>query len=506
MKKILSLSQIRQADQYTIEQEPVSSTDLMERAATACYTWIREHASEYRHAKVICGMGNNGGDGLVIARRMAADGWNVTVMPVRHASHESDDFKINLERLRQQNLANIIPVNKAEDLPEIQPGDLVLDAMLGSGITKPAEGLLKEVIMKINPSGAFILSIDMPSGLNCEQAGTSDPSAVVHATHTLTFEVPRLGFMFSENERYIGNWTLIPIGLHPEAIRQSESNHYLIEDTDVAPAIHYRQKFAHKGHFGHGFLVSGSYGKMGAAILGTRAALRTGIGLVTTHIPTLGYGILQTAVPEGMTSIDPHAEHCSLLPDLSAYNAIAMGPGIGTHDQTATCLKLLIQNYRNPLILDADALNILGINKTWLPFLPANTILTPHVKEFERISHKVYDSKERLSLQLEISRKYQVYIILKGAFSSITTPDGRCFFNSSGNPGMATAGSGDVLTGILLGLAAQGYSPLQVCLIGTYLHGLAGDLAADSLGEEALNAGDLVEAIPHAYLHLKSIR
>jgi NAD(P)H-hydrate epimerase len=339
--------------------------------------------------------------------------------------------------------------------------------------------------------------------LFCDEsvAGPPDP-AIIHADHTLTFSPPKLALFFPENDRYIGNWHLLDIGILQEYIDQAETHYYYTTHPDCKKILKKRNKFSHKGSFGHAFLVCGSKGKMGAAVLAAKACLRSGPGLVTAHIPRSGNTILQTAVPEAMLFLDADEDIFSGIPDLSGYSSIAIGPGIGQADATRRALKHLIQNSNLPLIFDADALNILGESKTWISFIPKGSIFTPHPKEFERLVGKSSDDFERNKIQREFSIKHGVYVVLKGAHTAITTPDGNCYFNTTGNPGMATGGSGDVLTGILAGIKAQGYSSLETCLLGVYIHGLAGDFAAEERGHEALIAGDIIQHLGNAFLSL----
>ncbi len=500
MQKVLSIPQIREADALTIQLEPVSSVDLMERAATQCYNWIQDRLKPDVRIKIFCGTGNNGGDGLVIARLLAEASFPVSVYIVHCMSSTSPDFLTNLQRLKEQDIAEIINIETEKEIQDIDPEDILIDALFGSGLTRALDGLAATQVEIMNKSGAVIISIDIPSGLSGD-APVSGP--VIHADYTLGFEVPKLAFFFPENEQYLGEWHILPIGLLPQYLLDVGCQDYLLETDDLCRLMKPRRKFDHKGSYGHGLLIAGSYGKMGASILASEAALRSGAGLITTHIPSLGNAIIQSSVPESMVSIDPSPTHFSMLPDLKPYNAIACGPGIGTQDVTAASLKLLIQNAGMPLILDADALNILSENPTWLSFLPENTILTPHLKEFERLAGKSADWKERHEKQRAFSLKYGVYIVLKGAFSCISFPDGSCYFNPNGNPGMATGGSGDVLTGILLGLRTRGYSNATSCLLGTYLHGLAGDMAAQKKGMESLIAGDIIENLADSFLFLQ---
>ena len=497
--KILNAAQIRQADAFTIKNEPIKSIDLMERAATKCYDWISKIIDKTAKIKVVCGLGNNGGDGLAIARLLLKAGYDVDAIILRHTEKCTDDFKINEIRLKKLKNKNIIEVAKISELPVFTDDDVIVDSIFGSGLTKPVEGFLAKVIENINKSSAFVISVDLPSGLFSENNLTNNLKAIIRADITLTFQVPKLSFLLPQNYLFVGEWYYLDIGLDAAFIDSLESNHYFIEEGDVRKMLKPRGKFAHKGNFGHALLVSGSYGKMGAAVLSAKACLRSGAGLITSHIPKIGYTIMQTAVPEAMVSIDKSDKFISLLPDISKYTAIAVGPGIDKKDETQKMLKLLIQNSVIPLIIDADALNILSENKTWLAFLPKNSILTPHPKEFERLAGKLTNDNERLQMQKEFSVKYYVYVIYKGAFTTISTPDGKLFFNSTGNPGMATGGSGDVLTGILLGLKACGYSSIEASILGVYLHGLAGDIAKEQLCEVSMIAGDIIENIANAF-------
>lgn len=502
---ILSAEMIRQADAYTIQHEPVSDIDLMERAAMACTNWLVLHLPTGKSLVVFAGNGNNGGDGLAIARMMWGKGFPVKVILAGSDKKRTPSCQINLNRLRTIREISVIQFEDKQPLPAIDPGsDIVVDALFGSGLSRTVEGVPKAIIRHINDSGALTISIDIPSGLYCDQsvAGLKDP-AIVRADHTLSFAPMKLAFLFAENDLYSGEVQLLDIGLMQEFIDKAGSRNILTEERDVIPMLPLRNRFSHKGTFGHALLICGAKGKMGAGVLAARACLRSGAGLVTSHIPESGNSILQSAVPEAMLDLDEHPDRFTGLKTTEPYSAIGIGPGIGMEPATQTALKLLIQNASSPLILDADALNILGENKTWLPFLPKGTILTPHKKEFERFAGPCANDFERNEKQRELSVKYGLYILLKGAYTAITTPDGYCYFNPTGNPGMATGGSGDVLTGIITGLRAQGLPPLAACVIGAYLHGLAGDLAAKELSQESLIAGDIVDFLGKAIKQLR---
>lgn len=468
--KILPVEKIREADAYTILHEPISPADLMERAASACYRWLRKRVDPPRRVVVFCGPGNNGGDGLVIARLLARDNFEVEVS--------------NLD---------------SEKFPPLGPEDVVIDAIFGSGLSRPAEGHAARAIRHINNSESLVVAIDFPSGLMGDVHTDEKAGPIVKADYTLSFQFPKLAFMFAENDPFVGEWEVLPIGLSKEFIRNVEVKNHYIRRKDVKGIIRPRTRYSHKGNYGHALLIAGSFGKMGASIMASRACLRSGVGLLHTHAPLSGYPIIQTAVPEAMVTIDPDDKCFSQAPDLTPFSAIAIGPGIGFDEKTKNALKLLIQNTTLPLILDADAITILGENKTWIPFVPKNSIYTPHPKEFERLVGPARNDFHRNQQQREFSVKYGVYVVLKGAHSCISSPDGNCYFNSTGNPGMATGGSGDVLTGLILGLMAQRYTSLQACLLGTFLHGLAGDLAAEKFGMEAVIASDLVDQIGNGF-------
>ena len=502
--KILSVDKIREADLFTIQNEPIPDIDLMERAANACFHWLITNIPNSKKIRIFCGTGNNGGDGLAIARLMGSKGYVTEVYLCGSQDELSPSCRINYCRLTATASVKCNVIHDKVSLPQFHPdNDIVIDALFGSGLSRPVTGFIANLIRNINEQASITVSIDVPSGLFCDEtvAASHDP-AIIHADHTLTFSPPKLAFFLPENDRYIGNWHLMEIGISQEYIDQAETRYYYTTQQDCKKILRRRTKFSHKGNFGHALLVCGSRGKMGAAVLAAKACLRSGPGLVTLQVPRSGNSILQTAVPEAMLFLDTEEDIFSGIPDLSPYSSIAIGPGIGQADATQRALKYLIQNSTVPVIFDADALNILGENKTWISFVPKGSIFTPHPKEFERLAGKSSNDFERNKIQLEFSVKYGVYVVLKGAHTAITTPDGNCYFNITGNPGMATGGSGDVLTGILAGIMAQGYSSLETCLLGVFIHGLAGDLAAGKQGHEALIASDIIEHFGNAFLSL----
>ena len=498
MLKIFSTEQVRRADAYTIHNEPVSSIDLMERAAAACFDWMNTYQDlSTKSVLFFCGPGNNGGDGLALARMLYEKQVRVSVFITGESTKNSEDFSINLHRAKE---CGITPqLIEKFDLTQLSENTILVDALFGSGLSKPLEGIYKDVVQKINKRKCITISIDIPTGLFADKPVDPVRDSIVNADYTLSFQFPKLAFLFPENEYFTGNWQILPIGLHSDFIYSEPCRNFLVEFEDVKGIMKPRLRFSHKGTFGHALLVGGSKGKIGASVLMGKACLRSGAGLVTVHLPNCGYPIIQTAVPEVMVSVDEDENECTQIPRLDSFSAIAAGPGLGTGKLTASMLKHLIQEANVPLLLDADALNILSDNPTWLAFLPQGSILTPHPGEFARLAGKTSNSFDRIEILRPFCTKYSLNIVLKGAFTVICTPLGNCYFNPTGNPGMATGGSGDVLTGVLTGLLAQGYHPTEACILGVYLHGMAGDLAFENTGYEALIAGDIVDNLGRAF-------
>jgi NAD(P)H-hydrate epimerase len=502
--KIFRNQQIKEIDKFTIENEPVASVDLMERAADQLLRWYIRSFDRSRRIIIFAGPGNNGGDGIALARLLSANRFNAEVFFVKISGKTSDDWNQNYHRLEKETSVIFNTIENIGQFPFAGSDDVIIDAIFGSGLTRPVEGLAAQVIKKINQTGSIVISVDIPSGLFGEDNSANDPETIICADFTLSFEFPKLCFMFGENARFVGDWSVLPIGLSRNAIMNINTPYFFLEDIYISPMLKKRKKFDHKGKYGHGLLVAGSYGKMGAAVLGAKAALRTGIGLVTCHVPGCGYQIIQTSLPEAMVSVDQNEMYSSETEAVDRYDAIGIGPGIGTDPATQKLFYNLLINRAKPLVIDADGINILGANKEWLSDLPAGTILTPHVKEFERIAGKTENSYNRLEKQVEFASKFNCIVVLKGAYSSIVTPDGKVFFNSTGNPGMATAGSGDVLTGMILSLLSQGYTPENASLTGVYLHGMAGDAAASKTGRESIIASDIIDNIGNAILKVKN--
>ena len=500
--KLFTTKQIAELDKYTIGNEPIAPIDLMERAALQITNWLVQKFLADRKLLFFAGPGNNGGDALAIARQMAELDFISEVYLFSTDKPPTESAATNLDRLQKQGKVKISTLNSTAEFPETNPADILIDGLIGSGLTRPLNGSAAELVKKINSLPNTVIAIDIPSGLPGENSAGCNEYNTIQACHTLTFQFPKLSFLFPENEQFTGKWEVLPIRLHPEGIDKTPTDYYWIDKSMVKQLILPRSKFGHKGIYGHALLIAGSYGKMGAAILASRGCLRAGAGLLTTHIPHLGYSIIQAAVPEAMASVDQHDSIFTEFPDLSQFSAIGAGPGIDKKTNTCRALVELIKQSKAPMVLDADALNILAETPELLEKLPENTILTPHPGEFKRLAGETGNSWERLQNQIAFSIKYKVVVVLKGANTSVSMPDGRVFFNSTGNSGMATAGSGDVLTGIILGLLAQGLSAKNAAIAGVYLHGLAGDIAAHEISENALVASDIIVNLGKAFLDL----
>ena len=503
--KIFSTSVIKELDAYTIENEPVSSIDLMERAAKAITNAILSRWPASTPVVIFAGPGNNGGDALAVARLLTQKEYRVEVFLFNTKEELSPDCQINKELIENDHDIKFTEVTSQFVPPALSEEHIVIDGLFGSGLNKPLGGGFAAVVKYINASAATVIAIDIPSGLMGEDNTENNRATIIHADYTFCLQFPKLSFLFPENAEFVGQWTVLNIGIMPEAIEETETPFFLMEEKDIRQLIKPRRKFAHKGDFGHALLVAGSYGMAGAAILAARSCLRSGVGLLTVHTPAKNNAIIQTAVPEAMVEADIHETYFAYPTETDKYEAIGIGPGLGKSSETETALLELIQDSQAPMVIDADALNILANQRQALKSLPANSILTPHPKELERLTGKCQNSYERLCKACGLAQLTKTHIILKGAYSAVITPQGDCYFNPTGNQGMATGGSGDVLTGIVLSLLAQGYTAQEAAKISVYVHGMAGDLAKQKYGTIALTAGDIIEFLPIAWGHISGM-
>ena len=498
--KIFTSTQIRELDRYTIEHEPISSIDLMERAAEALTAEITKRWNTDTPMVAFAGPGNNGGDALAVTRLLRGRGYNVVAYLFNVKGKLSPDCEANSERLRKCGEGILTEVTREFEPPALSSDTVVIDGLFGSGLNKPLGGGFAAMVQYINQSGSTVVSIDVPSGLMTEDNTFNVKQNIIHADLTLTLGMKKLCMMLPENHDFIGQTVVLDIGLSKEFIDATPASFSILEENFVRSLLHGRSDFAHKGNMGHALLIAGKYGMAGAAILATKACLRSGVGKVTVHSPLNNNDILQISVPEAIISHDIDAECFTQAVDTKPFNAIGIGPGIGTEDSTAVALITQIRNTHLPMVIDADALNILSTHRAWLQQLPEGTILTPHPRELDRICDaKPANDYDRLMKSRDMAQRLHAYIILKGHHSALCMPDGQIIFNNTGNSGMATAGSGDVLTGIITALLARGYSAKDAALAGMYLHGLAGDYAARSLGVESLIASDIIDYLPKAF-------
>ena len=500
--KIFTSAQIHELDKYTIEHEPIKSIDLMERSAKALTQVITDVWGSSTPVIVFAGPGNNGGDALAVARMLTDRGYEVSVYLFNISGHLSEDCAVNKQRLIDKRAKALIEVTQEFEPPQLEANMLVIDGLFGSGLNKPLAGGFASLVKYINASPSKVVSIDVPSGLMTEDNTYNVRANIIRADMTLTLQHQKLSFLFAENQQFIGQLRVLDIRLSKEGIEKADAHYTLLEENDIRPRLMKRDPFAHKGKMGNALIIAGSYGMGGASVLATKACLRAGAGKVTVHTPKRNNVIMQISVPEAIIQFDREETTFSEAVDTEDFNAVGIGPGLGTSEQTAIAIIAQLRRTQCPLVADADAINILANHRAWLQQLPKGIILTPHPKEFDRLEGHCADSYERLMKARYLAERLQGYVILKGHNTSLCLPDGHIMFNTTGNAGMATAGSGDVLTGIITGLLARGYKQEDACVVGMYLHGLAGDIAARELGEESVIASDLIQYLPYAFKRL----
>ena len=498
--------QQKELDEFTVQDQNITSLILMERAALEAARFIaKTYPQMQRPIVVFAGPGNNGGDGLALARLLYGMGYaTIQAYLFNTKGTISTDCQKNAERLREESpQVTLIEVAQQFEAPSIGPETLIIDALFGMGINKPLGGGFAALVKFINASGAEVVSLDLPSGLMCEDNTYNSPSAIVRATHTLAIGLPKLAHILADTQVYVGQMHLLDIQLASHFPGEEEITFHITEKDYIKSLLKPRPTFGHKGTFGNALLIAGKYGMAGSAALAAQACLRTGAGKVTVHTPTCNNDILQITIPEAVLQHDAN-EHIFTTPvGTDAFQALGIGPGLGTDKRTALAFIEQISHTAIPLVIDADAINILGNHKGWIQQVPPHSIFTPHPAEMTRLGICNPDSFSILLEAMSMARKNRFYIVLKGHYTAICTPEGHVHFNPTGNSGMATAGSGDVLTGILTALLAQGYTEEEACLLGVYLHGLAGDIAARTLGEHSLTASDMIRALPKAFAELK---
>lgn len=483
---IYSAQQIHALDAATLELQGISSDMLMERAAVQfVHLLLKNHAST-RHFVIACGIGNNGGDGLCIARLLHLKGYRVTLLILGDIQTGSADAQSNYQRSQQLGI-DTFHLSAGERIPWFDEV-VVIDAIFGIGLNKPITGWLADCIHDLNELPAIRIAVDIPSGLSADVPASG---MILCADQAISFQTPKLSFFFPENEKYLGSWQIADIGLSKNWQLQEPSMYQFIQADAFKSNLIPRAKFSHKGNHGHSLVIAGNTGTPGAADLCASACLHTGAGLVT-----LCCDHPQFEHPEIM-----YTGRAGIRDLLSGhkYQAIAIGPGLGTDADSIDLVSTVLNTVQQPLVIDADAINIIAAHPILAGRIPPNSILTPHPKEWSRLAGTPTDWLTLLNTLRETAIRLNCIIVYKQAFTIIATPDGICSFNSSGNPGMATAGSGDVLTGVITGLLAQGYASEFAAKAGVFLHGLAGDVAMQKRRGQNIVAGDLLYNLQEAY-------
>ena len=493
--KIFSSAQVKNWDSFSIREQNITSDALMERAAVACCHWLISNQFTQQPILLFCGKGNNGGDGLALARMLIQSNIHVTVYILETGKPGTDDFQINLQRLQQAN-GNIHFIQSKHFFPVIEKDQLVIDALFGTGLNRPLDGIALQLVEHLNASPAPVISIDMPGGLFCDNSTSGH--VAIHATHTLSFQGVKLAFLMPENNAFVGEFHILDIGLSSQYENEEPAVHEIIDAGIIRSIIKIRNKFSHKGSFGHAAMIAGSYGMMGAAVLAAKGCLHVGTGKLTCYIPSCGYDIMQSSVPEAMCKVagEKVIEH---IGNIENYDAIGIGPGIGSQNESATLLNDIFLQRKQEFVLDADALNIISVDKKLLSNIPPDSVISPHLKEFERMFGASSNDFDRLKLAIDMAAHLNIYIVLKGHYTSIITPRGKVYFNNTGNAGMAKAGMGDILTGMITGLMSQKYPLPEAAMLAVHLHGLAGDIASTKYSQQAMQASDLVNCIADAW-------
>lgn len=499
--KVFSRKQLHEANQATMQKQEVTSTDLMERSGNQIYNWLHQRLQGAPvPIHVFCGIGNNGGGGMVVARLLIENGYRVKSYIVNYSTTRAKDFLINYDRVK--NATKDWPLLMAADSEMLQIGsqDIIIDALFGTGLDRPLEGWVKKIVQHINALPCFKLSIDMPSGLSANSP-LFDAEAVIKSGHVLTFEAPKLAFFLPESAQFAPFFEVLDIGLDKAYFNESKGIADVIAKPEAQQLYQQREKFSHKGTFGHTLIVAGSYGKIGAATLASKAAFKIGAGMVTTFVPQCGYSILQSSLPEAMVLTDVDEKQITAIDYAVEPSSIAVGMGIGTSKETQKALLAFFKKVKCPIVIDADAINCIAMSKELQKHIPKNSVFTPHEGELKRLVGEWTDDYDKIEKTKAFAKKHEAVVVIKGANSLVVFED-ELFINTTGNPGMATAGSGDVLSGAIAGLLAQRYDYLIASVFGVYLHGSGGNILAHHLSYEALLAGDIANGLGDAYLEL----
>ncbi|WP_353134116.1 NAD(P)H-hydrate dehydratase [Pseudopedobacter sp.] len=496
MLKLLNAAQTKLADQYTMENEPIPSLELMERASSAFVKTFAERFTDKRISiTVFCGKGNNGGDGLAIARLLYQDRYEfIDVVIIDFSEKSTPEFDANLIALQQTEISIFYLTNP--ELLDIKQSAVVIDAIFGIGLSRPFDKSYQTLIDKLNLLPGKKVSVDIPSGMPSE--GKLYETPVFKADWVITFQRPKINFLLPLSAPYIREWKVVNIGLNENFIESTASPYYWIWRKDILDSIRKRKSFDHKGTYGHNLIIAGDANTMGAALLTAESSMKSGAGLTTVCIPQSGLTALNSRLPEVMYLDRSDFNYT----DFTKYKGICIGPGLGKGKDAKSLLTHLISEYKKPVVFDADALNILAEDETLLAQISPDSILTPHVKEFDRLFGEHYNCWDRIETAFHQAKKLKLYIVLKNRYTMIFTPDGRCFFNSTGSPAMATGGMGDVLTGLISSFIAQDYTVEKAIIISVFVHGYIGE----HLGQKmyVVPPTKLIKQIPYVIKELKS--
>lgn len=498
--KIFSAEQIRACDAYTIHASGISSAELMDRAAAKCAEWITGHFAKETLFVVLCGTGNNGGDGLALARILHQQGYGVKAFQLAISETMTPDCALNLERLKQLDSSLVDSVAVDTFITDIPENIIIIDAIFGTGLSRPLDGWTANFVKHINELHNCKISIDIPSGMPADTL-PYESAAILTANETLSFQFYKRSFLHGETGKYAGNIHLLDIGLDPSFINATQTNYQIIDKEVVDGHYQPRKQFSHKGTYGTALLIGGSYGMMGAISLSVQGALRAGAGKVKSLVPECGYDIIQSLAPEAMC-MTSGSNYIETISNWETADAVGIGPGMEKSQKTGEAIEAFLDEYKRPLVIDAGALNIIAERNELLHKIPPDSILTPHPKEFERLFGKTANSMMRLEHARTQAMRYNVVIVLKDRYTAIVTPEGECWYNTNGNAGLASGGSGDVLTGIITGLLVQNYTSVQAAMLGVYLHGLSADLALEKQSMESMLAGDIITHLGMAFKSL----
>jgi hydroxyethylthiazole kinase-like uncharacterized protein yjeF len=517
MLKVATAKEMQEIDRVTIEKSGIAGIVLMERAGLSVVSKVCQLYPD-RKVMVLCGSGNNGGDGFVIARELHNQGKDVEVYAVRPGKLKGD-AKTNYSVAKKYGV-NILFINKflALDSKRITPNTVVVDALLGTGLQNEIRKPLSDVIDKVNDLRCPVIAVDIPSGISSDSGQIM--GYAVKADHTVTFGLPKRGHLLFPGADYAGQLFVEDIGFPTRLLDSNTVRVSLVQKTDAVALLPQRARYSHKGSYGHVLFVAGSKGKTGAALMAARACLKAGAGLVTIGVPESLVNAFQSRVTEEM--ILPLADNGSGTVSYTAADTIlkflknrgsvlAIGPGLSVNNEIAGLVRRLVAESGVPMVMDADGLNALAGKTGILKKSRAPLILTPHTGEMARLlnqgsgirDQRDHIEQDRINSAVSFAKKTKTYLVLKGAPTVTASPDGNAFINTSGNPGMATAGTGDVLTGMISAFLAQKMDPLEATILGVYMHGLTGDAVAGKKGQHSLIASDIIRDIPSVFRSLK---